>query len=570
MMLSVCVGMPSAAGAATCIPESPHGSKAVYAADVNTVTVTAQAPTHTEFDWETYTQEELSYISYVLVERHLAGTSWYDADYEIGRVETVVPGQEFSYIDREVEPDRKYEYKLTCYVDTEHGTSAYASVYTGVTPGQVTSFTASTADHLTRTVDFSVTAPMLSDHGMALAAPVTIEIQAYKDWSWELLHTIDGVMPGATATWQLDGLDPGAYHYRAVARQGAYGVGEGLAADVYVGLDMPGVPRNLECGVEGDNVRITWDIPEKGDRGGSYDPGSTTYKITRKFNDGTTMPVAEAVSGTEYTDSPGFDEETVVYYSIEAVNAAGTSVQSEWYGPVGVGAPSKLPFLESFASGKLDHRGWMLESSQDDPYYTYEAWEFVPDAVMYYFPTDEYLNIAPHDNDGGLASVKFFGHSADGQTESIISPRIGTEGAAELELKFHFYDVCSDATMNVVRASVSFDGGEWNELYVSEPGADTEPHWHEVALAIPLEGECDFVRTKIDAVRHDGPITNTFFDNISVTAKPLSSINAVAGEIDGNADTEYYNLQGVRVVSPSEPGTYIVRRGSTVTKTIVR
>lgn len=56
--------MPAAAK--TYVPESPRKTKAVYDAADNTVTVSAQAPKYTEFDWETYVQEELPYISYVL------------------------------------------------------------------------------------------------------------------------------------------------------------------------------------------------------------------------------------------------------------------------------------------------------------------------------------------------------------------------------------------------------------------------------------------------------------------------------------------------------------------------
>lgn len=568
LIFAICAAMPAAAE--TYVPESPRKTKAVYDAADNTVTVSAQAPKYTEFDWETYVQEELPYISYVLIERHITGTPWYDADYEIGRVQSVEPGKEFTFIDTEVEADRKYEYKLTCYVDTERGTSAYANVYTGITPGQVTAFTASTVDHLTHTVDFSITAPLLSDHGVQLTAPMAIEIQEYRDWSWEQLHSIPDVEPGATATWHQEGLENGAYHYRAVAKLGQAGTGEGLEADVYVGLDAPGVPRNLKCDVEGESVSITWELPERGHRGGSYDPESTTYTITRKFNDGTTTEAARGVSGTGYTDTPGFDEEAAVSYAIEAVNSAGASMSTDWHNPVNVGAPAKLPFKESFVSGMLDHKGWTLESSQDDPDYTYEAWTFVSEGAMFYLPTDEYLEIAPQDNDEGLASVKFYGYSADGQTESFISPRLDTENAAEAELTFHYYDVCSDASMNQIHASVSLDGGEWEELFVSEQKAETEPHWQKISLPVQLEGKCSAIKVKIDAVRHDGPITNVYIDNISVTSKPMSSINSVECDPDANTTAEYYNLQGIRVAEPTLPGAYIVRRGSVTTKTIIR
>jgi putative endopeptidase len=124
--------------------------------------------------------------------------------------------------------------------------------------------------------------------------------------------------------------------------------------------------------------------------------------------------------------------------------------------------------------------------------------------------------------------------------------------------------------MNQIHASVSLDGGEWEELFVSEQKPETEPHWQKISLPVQLKGKCSAIKVKIDAVRHDGPITNVYIDNISVTSKPMSSINSVECDPDANTTAEYYNLQGIRVAEPTLPGAYIVRRGSVTTKTIIR
>ncbi|WP_295730677.1 hypothetical protein [uncultured Muribaculum sp.] len=568
LMLAICGGT---AFAKTYTPESPRGQKSTYDAVANTVTVSATAPTQTEFDWETFLQEDLPYISYVLIERHISGTSWYDNDYEIGRVTDVTPGKEFQFIDKEVEADRKYEYKLTCYVDDEHGTSSYTTIYTGINPGQITAFSATTPDHLTGTVNFSVTAPSLSDKGVTLTSPLTIEIQESIDWTWTAIHSIEDVQPGTTVTWQLTDIPLGkSLHYRAVARSGSAGVGEGLEADTYTGLDIPGTPRNFKCVVEDETARMTWDMPEKGYRGGCFDPESTTYNITRKFNDGTTETAISGVRGTEYVDKPDFAEAATVTYVIEAVNDAGTSMTAAEHKPVSVGAPAKLPFCESFASEKLAHRGWILESTQDDPYYRYEAWEFIPDALMYYFPSDDYLDVTPQDNDGGMASCKFYGHSADGQTESLISSAIDTKGVDGVDFKFHLYDVCAEATKNTVTAYISRDGGEWENVYASEPSSETVPGWHEVSIPVSLGAKCNVLKVKIDATRHEGPITNVYIDNISVKSNSSSAIDEIDDARLTDTPAEYFNLRGVRIAEPSEAGIYIVRRGTSVAKVIVR
>jgi GTP-dependent phosphoenolpyruvate carboxykinase len=47
------------------------------------------------------------------------------------------------------------------------------------------------------------------------------------------------------------------------------------------------------------------------------------------------------------------------------------------------------------------------------------------------------------------------------------------------------------------------------------------------------------------------------------------SITAVPADQCANLPAEYYNLQGVRVANPA-PGLYIVRRGTLVTKELVK
>lgn len=48
-----------------------------------------------------------------------------------------------------------------------------------------------------------------------------------------------------------------------------------------------------------------------------------------------------------------------------------------------------------------------------------------------------------------------------------------------------------------------------------------------------------------------------------------SAINEI-GTVDNNATTEYFNLQGVRVDNPAKGGVYIVRKGSAVSKQLVK
>lgn len=57
-----------------------------------------------------------------------------------------------------------------------------------------------------------------------------------------------------------------------------------------------------------------------------------------------------------------------------------------------------------------------------------------------------------------------------------------------------------------------------------------------------------------------------YFNNIHIEALVLSGIDDI--EADEDAETEYYNLQGIRVTNPTH-GIYIMRRGSVVSKVVL-
>lgn len=556
--------------AQTSAPERVEDVEAVYNEADNTVTVTGTAPSMTEFDWNTYEQYPLEYISYVRIDRHEPSTDWPDEEY--ARIDNPAPGSAIEYIDRDVEADKKYEYRLTAYVDGVSGYSSYITVYTGVMPDAVTDFTASTADHTATTVDLSVTAPALTNNGQPLTRPVTIEIQQEVDYEYTTIHVFDAAEPGKTYTCQHEGLEPGhSYYYRAVARTGTEGIGLGVSASVYVGLDLPGKPENFACKPLGESVELTWEQPLKGYRNGCYDPENTTYTLTRVYLDGTEELAKAGIKGTAYTDNLGSAEEAAVKYRLVAVNAAGEGMGTAECGPVNAGSPATLPFAESFADCVYAHRGWSTATTQDPDDYPYEAWGLKSISTMYHFPTDEYLSIDPQDGDGGLAGCTFYGYSEEGQTESLISPHIALDGAQQLGLTFWLYEVEDDASGNVMSVYVSYDDGEWQEVYRHEPPAECGPQWSEQAVSIPVKDGCGTIRLKFDAVRTGLMYTDMLIDNISLVNSTPSAIGSVAsGGVDTDVTAEYFTLSGVKVSKPTAPGTYIVRRGNDVKKIIVR
>lgn len=565
----VCLCFPQVANAVVYVPDCVTSQSAVFNSTDKTVTVTGVVPTKTEYNWETYEQYDLPYVSYVMIERRVHGESWPSKEY--GRVNSPKMGEKFEFVDKNVVLDEKYEYRISCYVDKQAGSTVFASVYTGVTPGEVTDFTLSVVDHKATSVNMSMKAPTKSATGEDLTGTMSIEIQQYKDWSMTTIHTIDNVKPGQVCIWNHTNLTlDKKYEYRAIARIGKNGLGQGSTVSIFVGLDYPGTPENFKTVSKGETVEISWEKPLKGGRNGCYNPGATTYTLTRVYLDGQKEVVAEGIRGTKYTDKPGFEEERALKYQLEAVNKAGTCMKAAVSEPVVAGKPAALPFNESFTGGLLTHMGWTKETTQDDPYYTYDAWEFVRTGTMFYMPTDEYLKVEAQDGDEGLASCKFIGDSKDGQTEGLISSHLDVSNMDNVEVSFYYWAVIADASKSVVSVSVCKDDGEWETLFTSVAPADNQqPGWKEVKLPVALKKQVKTLRVKIAAIRHDGPIVNVFVDNVSVKEAEQTGVENVAAD-QVNAKVEYYNLQGIRVENPVKAGVYIKRCGKNVEKVMIR
>lgn len=68
-------------------------------------------------------------------------------------------------------------------------------------------------------------------------------------------------------------------------------------------------------------------------------------------------------------------------------------------------------------------------------------------------------------------------------------------------------------------------------------------------------------------------VTNVYIEQpveVAVQDGVISGIENVAVDADADADVEYFTVSGVRVTGDPAPGVYLMRKGSTVTKVIVR
>ena len=550
-------------------PERVTRQKAVYNANNNTVTLTAVTPSKTEYDWDTYEQHDLSYISYISIKRHDVGTPWPDT--ELARITSPTLGKEFKFVDTNVLPDKSYEYALTVHVDALSSQTAYEHIYTGKTPAPVKSFTATTVDANTNAIDLSVIAPDTAVTGEALSKPLTIRIQLKQEYfDYIDVHSFTDVEPGKAYTWKFEGVEMSkSYHFRAIAIVGTEGKSGFVDASTYVGLDYPGAPRDFTCVSEGEQVKITWKEPAVGGRGGSYAPEMTSYNLYRISADGTEEIAARGIQGNSYIDKPTTKEETSVAYRMTAVNIAGESVKDVKHAPVLVGKPAALPFKESFSNSSLEHKGWSTATTQKSDYYTYKAWMFPNAASVYYFPTDETLTTEPHDKDGGLAACLFYGYCEEGQTESLISPHINVMGKDSVILKFHYWFIPVEGMKDELKILVKYDDTVWTSIFSSLNAEGDKAEWREIILPIKLQSNNQKIQIRFDGIFH-GTASEVVIDNITVENAQVSNGIYNAVNSDNIHNSQIFTISGTRVNNMSAPGTYIIKEGRTTKKVIVK
>lgn len=554
------------------VAEPVRNQQAVYDAAANTVTVSAKAPKYTEYDWETYIQETLTHIDYVLVERHIPGKEW-PTPAEVARVTDVTPGEVFTWTDTDVKPDAKYEYRLSCYVDGTRGSSSYCNVYCGVVPGELGAFTATVPDWETSAFDLTVTAPTTDDKGNALTIPVNVRVEYLNTMTWYEVYTFENMEPGATKSIRVtEGVVPEhTYNLRAYAIAGTTGNGPSSEAQVYVGEDIPVSPENVEITSDQSSVTLTWDIPERGERGGCVNPDNVVYNIYVKYaGDESFTLIKERNIGERYVHPIDFTEETVLQFAISSVNTIGESFKRTETEKICAGPYASYPFTESFGGGNFNHRSWVA-TGYDDGYYQHEIFGTYANQTEYFLRDDINITINPVDEDGGLLAATFYSYIKEGDSFTITSPRIDFSSAQDpaVSIWYYYIPVTVENSEHVLRILVSAEGGEYEEVGTTASQATMDDHgWRQLCVRAPQLAGKAYGNVRFEVV-HGLWSTDLSMDNIHVDEYELAGI-ATPDADDADAPVEWYNLQGIRVNQPAEGGIYIKKQGSKTEKVLVK
>lgn len=363
---------------------------------------------------------------------------------------------------------------------------------------------------LTATVE--VTAPKNAINGEKLTDNLT-KVELYCDG--ELAYTKEDVAPGGKFTYTDEDLTNGTYKYYAIAYN-AEGPGEkSEEASVYVGLDTPTNPQNLESEDQFSSILFTWDkVGEVGKNNGYVNPADVDYTLYSLeyssyygsfFIDKELASVKDASSLTYEINTLEGDQD-YGYYTVTAKNDAGES--SGYITSILLGAPYDLPLTEGFANRSLHY-----------------FWDYDGDLLVSSVSTDD-------DGTGLIVTAEEEGYtyllSGKLNLKDATNPTLAMDVAGNVG---QFYIVgFADYGEMVSLGSVSVDEESIGTVKVPLSSIVGE-HFSQVGILVPIETptEYDYYNgyTVNDYVLIDNiRIYDMFSDDLAITVKAPSSVKA--------------------------------------------
>lgn len=310
------------------------------------------------------------------------------------------------------------------------------------TPGNITSLTATAGAQGALTATLTGTAPSTTVDGKPLSE--ITEIRVVRDG--RPIGKITDVKPGGKFEYVDDNAVQSTNSYVLTAVN-SVGAGYDCPVSVYVGHDRPGLPLNVHAACSGGtSVTITWEAPAEGETGGYFDPSALTYTILRANDE---KELATGVKDLTFTDpnAPlnGYRQEFYGYY-VYAQSPAGYG-----YGQISnivvVGEPYTMPFIETFADGKINNDPWDVSIPEESNGY----WQLKL--------SGEYPDVESQDPQGGLVS---FIPDESGDEGTLTSGTISVKGAQHPVAEFWWYFV--PGSYDTVKLLLSKDGGEFREI----------------------------------------------------------------------------------------------------------
>lgn len=444
---------------------------------------------------------------------------------EIATVENPAPGSIATADFADVELGTSYSFSARCYVEDRSNSSA--NVYdakAGAMPAPVSNATVETTKGATPiTVSFDVPSTY-SDGVTPITAisriVVTESVYDYSTWD-DVIYTrgtLNNPTPGSRAQIVFnDAIDSNSSHTWKIVVEGGDGESEPVSVSFFLGNDYPNVVTNLKAVADEEGkIHLSWDAPATGARNGYIDPAETRYTISTKPS-ATSWDKTQVVTDlaeTSYVYTPDASAQQSIVFSVVPFNSVGTG-QETCSDAVLVGPADALPYVETFNTAVgysvgPDHI-WSTSTTSTASYPT--TWSF--DDYVYIGST-----VKPRSGEGGFADIRYYS-SGDVTYDYLVSGNIELGDADAVQLSFCYYAVAGTCT-STVGAQLSFDGGQWVNVYHS-PIAAEESKWVDVTERVEVPAGAHNVVIRMFASNGTSPET-VVIDDIKLEAAQPEAI----------------------------------------------
>ena len=391
--------------------------------------------------------------------------------------------------------------------------------------------------------EVSFIAPSETIEGTALEYISKAEIYRNND----VIATLNPT-PGEKVSYTDTRAEAGNNTYSVLCYGPAGEIGERSAVTVFVGHARPCAPEQIVVYQPSDSslIEVSWTPVTKDVNGLNIAPGEVTYMVLSVIN-GRQEIIAEEITENEVacTLADQISEQEFLQFLVVASNGAGMSDRGVSQ-PFAYGTPYNLPFEESFKDGAVEH-----------------AITTVSDGAVWWSATDSDYegNVTAQDEDNGYAVMS---SSSLGDSAWLYTGVIDLSEAKAPMLSFYFFSLRGDDENTLQIAAADANSNVYTPVAPAICLGDRDSRgWY------PMEISLDDLKGKKIQLGFQGFILKyqmMMIDNIRVY-DAQSNIDSILFE-DGDTSIEYYNLQGVRLVSPVKGEVVIVKMNGRTFKSV--
>lgn len=344
----------------------------------------------------------------------------------------------------------------------------------------------------------SWTNPSLTFDGEALADidKVTLEVNEV----FEQEFTTPAV--GGALTYDFTATEAGMHKFSVYATN-SVGDGPTVSKTIWIGNDKPAAPQNVVLTATANGGKVTWDAPTEGLNGGYLNPANTTYTVIRLPN----TVVEEDITGTEVNDdfNPSIGNYQYKVIASNDIGEGGSAVSN-----VALLGAEGILFYEPFDGvpvGELP-AGWVKEG------FATAAWSVQNTASA-----------------GGTApEMRLYWSPRFTEMSRLVTNSFSPADHENLRFKFKHYLSNYLASGNTLAVQVSFDNGEWVNLWSQELTGSFGPVQQELYITVPAGTTEMRLGWEFNGDVYN--INNYNFDNVIV--EPVVENDLAAITITGN------------------------------------